>query len=589
MDFERAELHFRILQAQHNAGELDEEGFRVEVAKLLFQDERGVFWMIDADRGVWFCNRGEGWAPCDPRSEPPLPPDAGQPPKRGPGRLLALGLTLLALLAVAGFLVLWQGDLDFSWNPFRPTPAADTQVTVSIASPANGARVALGQEIAIESTIDAVPNLQAVHRVELQVNGLRMDVRSVESKVRAEDTSFPLAQSWRPESVGEYQVQVIALSSENRPLSAAAITLRVEKASDETHPEPACVPDATFVADVTIPPGTAFPPGARMEKVWQVQNSGSCAWGVGYKLVQLEETGLIAPDTVPVPPTAAGETVDLAVTLWAPPEAGTYAQVWQMRSPEGGLFGPTLPLTIEVEALAQEDLPPDAPSDLSATIYKVDTGAAVPGSRPHPPSVHLTWTDQSDNEDAFRIYRADREASIGLAPADAEVFVDEEVACGNIYFYSVVAINAAGTSAESVSAEVTLPPCSPADSPPALGLTIIPTQVRASETFTVLFEASDDLGLDLVVVWGVETEDLALDSGRVFTCTEVPCAGTWPLTWTQPTSIPLTVIAVALDSSGQKSEPAWLTVTILPPELVTPHLAITEEVLASDTLPLDNE
>jgi hypothetical protein len=589
MDFERAESRYQVLQAKRNAGELDEETFRVEVAKLLLQDERGTFWMLDADQGAWFCNRGEGWEPGDPRSEP-LPPHAlGRMQKRRVGRLLALGLTLLALLAIAGSLVLWQSGLDVSWNPFRPTPAAHTQVMVSIASPADGAQVALGQEIAIESTIDGMPDLQAVDRVVLQVNGQRLDVQSVQSQGRPEDVSFPLSQPWRPESVGEYQVEVTALSGEDEPLGTAAIVLQVTEVSDETHPEPACIPDATFVGDVTIPPGTAFPPGVRMDKVWQVRNSGSCAWGVGYELVQLAGAGLIAPDSVPVPPTAAGEAVDLAVTLWAPAEAGVYAHVWQLRSPEGGHFGPTLPLTIEIETLAQEDLPPDAPGDLTATVSDDGAGGVASAGHPHPPTVQLTWSDQSDNEDAFRVYRADQEASIGLAPADAELYVDEEVACGNTYLYSVVAFNAAGISAESISAEVTLPPCAPTDATPSLGLTMVPTQVRASQTFTLLFRASDDLGLDLVVVWGLETGNLALDSGRVFTCTEALCAGTWPLTWTQPTSVPLSVVAVALDSSGQKSEPALLTVTILPPELVTPSLSITEQVRASDTVPLDSE
>jgi hypothetical protein len=576
MDFEQAESRFRVLQAQHNAGELDEEDFRVKVAELLLQDEGGVFWMLDADQGTWFCNRGQGWEAGDPRREALLVPPPAGVQKRRLGRWLGLGVTLLALLAIAGVLVLWQGELDVPWNPLRPTPVPDSQITVSIASPADGAQVALGQEIAIESTIDGVPNLQAVGRVVLQVNGQQVDVQPVQPQIRPQDISFPLSQPWRPKSAGEYQLEVMAVSSEGEPLGTATIILHVEDVSDEVQPEQSCIPDATFVTDVTIPPGTVFPPGVRMDKVWQVRNSGSCAWGVGYELVQLEGAGLITPDTVPVPRTAAGESVDLAVTLWAPVEAGVYTHTWQLRSPEGGLFGPTLPLTIQVETLAEEDLPPNPPSDLTAAISDDGTGTTVPSTRPRPLTVRLTWSDESDNENAFRIYRADQEASIGLAPSDAELFVDEEVACGNTYRYSVAAINAAGTSAESSPAEVTLPPCAPADAPPSLGLTMVPTQVRASETFTLLFQASDDLGLDLVVVWGVETEDQALDSGRVFTCTDALCAGTWPLTWTQPTSSPLTVVAVALDSSGQESEPVWLTVTILPPELITPHLSITE-------------
>ncbi|MFC2037679.1 NBR1-Ig-like domain-containing protein [Chloroflexota bacterium] len=255
------------------------------------------------------------------------------------------------------------------------------------------------------------------------------------------------------------------------------------------------MPDATFDADVTIPPDAVFPPGVRMDKVWQVRNSGSCAWGVGYELVQTAGQDLSAPAAVPVPNTAAGDMADLAITLWAPLGSGTYTSVWQLRSPDGDLFGPALPLTISVEALAQESAPPAAPTDLQATV--VEDGSLV----------RLTWSDRSDNEDAFRIYRSDVEASIALAPANAEQFVDKGVVCGNTYRYLIMAFNAAGSSAISATAEAALPPCAPANVPPTLTLTVVPTQVQASETFTIVFQADDDLGLDLVVVWG---EDLYL-------------------------------------------------------------------------------
>jgi hypothetical protein len=282
----------------------------------------------------------------------------------------------------------------------------------------------------------------------------------------------------------------------------------------------------------------------------------------------LGEGSWIAPDAVAVPPTAAGDTVDLAVTLWAPSEAGVYTSTWQLNSPEGEPFGPALLLSISVQALAPEDLPPSAPRDLVAIVGQ-EAG--------RPATVGLTWSDQSGNEDAFRVYRADLEGSIGLVPANTERFVDEEVTCGNTYQYWVAALNAAGTSGNSNTASVSLPPCAPANAPPALNLTVVPTQVRATRPFTLAFNARDDLGLDLVVVWGVETEDAALDEGRVFTCTTAMCGGTWPLTWEEETTTTLRLVAVALDSSGQRSEPSWLTITVLPPQVITTESLITEE------------
>jgi hypothetical protein len=91
---------------------------------------------------------------------------------------------------------------------------------------------------------------------------------------------------------------------------------------------------------------------------------------------------------------------------------------------------------------------------------------------------------------------------------------------------------------------------------------VVPTQVLPSEIISITFEASDDLGVALVIVWGEETGEPVLDTGRVFTCTTVVCTATWPITWTQDLSVTLDLVAVARDSSDQESEPARATVHI---------------------------
>jgi hypothetical protein len=557
MDFAQAERRFHELQRKHGHGDLDETAFRVEVAKLLLRDEQGTFWMLDADSGTWFCNRGEGWAPGDLHTDQPPPMPSLPPSPAGRKRwirALALGAALIVLLAAAGALSLQQGWIG-DGNRAQPVPIpTSTDVLIGIASPADGSQVALGQVIAVESTIDASPDLEAVARVELLVDGETVDTQLVQPKIEAGQTSLPLSQPWRPDAVGEKQIVVTAFSEAGTILGSAAITLLVAETAEEALPEPACVPSAAFVGDVTIPPGTAFPPGVRMDKVWQVRNSGTCAWGVGYDMALLTGDALGAPESVPIPPTSAGESADLAVTFWAPDEVGTYANVWQLRSPDGQSFGPTLPLTIHVEVLAEQNLPPVAPTSLQAMALQ-ESGA-----------IQLTWQDRSDNEDAFRIYREDVEASIGLVPANNELFVDPDVTCGHTYRYAVVAFNAAGTSPISDTAEVTLPPCAITDDPPALSLTVVPTQVLPSEIITITFEASDDLGVALVIVWGEETGELVLDTGRVFTCTTIVCTSTWPITWTQEISVTLDLVAVARDSSDQESDLARATVQVLTPE-----------------------
>ena len=553
MDFDQAEHHFRKLQTRRDRGDLDPNDFRVEVAKLMFRDEQGIFWMLDAETGAWFCNRGESWQPGDPRAvqaaTPAYPAVAGRPR----WRRIAVSIAVLALLMLVGAVLLLQWPFPFA-NPFQPTPTPSRQVDIAIASPADGSQVALGQEVAIESTLQSASGLQAADHAELQIDGHTVDTRAVRSRIQPGQTSLPLSQSWRPDTIGEYQVTVLVLPAEGAPLGQAAITLYVEETPDETLPEPACTPDATFVDNVTIPPGTAFRPAARMEKVWQVLNNGTCAWGVGYELVRTEGEELGAPDRVPVPPTAAGDPADLSVTFQAPSAAGTYSSTWQLSSPNGTTFGPALVLSIQVETQAEESRPPSAPTSLEATV--TENGQAI----------RLSWQDQSDNEDAFRVYREDLEASIGLAPADAQFFIDNAVSCGSTYRYSIVAFNAAGASPVSETAEVSMAPCTPADAPPTLVLTVVPTQAVTSETINLVFQATDDLGVAEVTIWGEGTGIEELDAGRSLACTGQVCSGSWPISQTVQTTTTLTIMALARDSSAQQSELSQVQVVILPRE-----------------------
>ncbi len=552
MDFDRAERHFQELQKQRNSGALDEAAFRVEVAKLLLRDRRGVFWMLDADSGTWFCNRGEGWTPGDPHAEPcpeAIPPGGR---RQRAAWLVVMGVALLAVLGIVGT-ALWQKGKPSPKSPL-PTLAAGTGIRVTIASPANGSQVAPGQAVVIESTVEGVPDLQAVARVECTVNGEVVAAQPVQAQVQPGQVSLPLSLPWRPTRVGHYRVAVTALSDEDTLLGTAAITLTVVEAPAEVRPGLACIPNADFVADVTIAPGTVFPPGARMDKVWQVHNSGTCAWGVGYELSRVDGDPLGAPEAVPVPFTAAGERTDLAITFWAPDTPGTYANTWQLQAPDGQFFGPRLSLMIEVEVQATESLPPAAPGNLQARL--VENGQAV----------LLTWEDRSDNEDAFRIYRADVEAGIGLAPANAEQFMDLRVMCGHTYRYTVIAFNANGPSPGSEVAQITLPACAPADASPTLILTVTPTQVVAGEAFTITFQAGDDLGVFQVIVWGEETGEPALDMGQIFPCTGLLCTGAWPITHTADLSATLAIFAIARDSSGQESELARATAVVRPPD-----------------------
>ncbi len=109
----------------------------------------------------------------------------------------------------------------------------------------------------------------------------------------------------------------------------------------------ACTDGAAFVVDVTVPNNTVIAPGAPFQKVWRVQNVGSCPWSDRYQLVFASGTQLSAIDAQPLTTVAPGNTLDIAVDMVAPAEPGIYQAVWQIVDPNGQPFGPGLTVIIQ--------------------------------------------------------------------------------------------------------------------------------------------------------------------------------------------------------------------------------------------------
>ena len=107
-------------------------------------------------------------------------------------------------------------------------------------------------------------------------------------------------------------------------------------------PTPTDVPcnKADFITDVTIPDDTEIAPGATFDKIWRLKNVGSCEWTTGYDLVYDHGDRMNAPDDIDFTGSVQpGQTVDLAVSLTAPTEGGTYRADFKLRSSDGIVFG----------------------------------------------------------------------------------------------------------------------------------------------------------------------------------------------------------------------------------------------------------
>jgi hypothetical protein len=110
--------------------------------------------------------------------------------------------------------------------------------------------------------------------------------------------------------------------------------------SPSTTPTPSCTNRARFIRDVSIPDNTNIPAGNTFEKIWRLQNSGTCTWTSDYDLVFQSGNIMSGPPSSPLPSNVApGSEVDVRVSLTAPSSDGTHRGNWMLRSGGGVLFG----------------------------------------------------------------------------------------------------------------------------------------------------------------------------------------------------------------------------------------------------------
>mgnify|MGYP002344858286 FL=1 len=103
-----------------------------------------------------------------------------------------------------------------------------------------------------------------------------------------------------------------------------------------------------YVSDVTVPDNTAVTPGQTFTKTWRVQNSGSCAWAVGYKLSLVGGDALGGQTVTLTTSVAAGSSYDISVPMTAPSKAGKLTGSWRMSDAAGVYFGDTLTVVVVV-------------------------------------------------------------------------------------------------------------------------------------------------------------------------------------------------------------------------------------------------
>lgn len=102
--------------------------------------------------------------------------------------------------------------------------------------------------------------------------------------------------------------------------------------------------DSQFISE-TIPDKTVMKTGEKFEKVWQMMNTGACAWNEGYIFAFIPNdstAGFSGYDIVYKSGDAATEpkhSQSFILKLTAPTTAGDYKGYWKMKDKAGNFFG----------------------------------------------------------------------------------------------------------------------------------------------------------------------------------------------------------------------------------------------------------
>lgn len=95
----------------------------------------------------------------------------------------------------------------------------------------------------------------------------------------------------------------------------------------------------TYITDVTIPDYTEVDRSVTMDKRWEVENSGTCAWDERYQIRLIAGSDYGAGQVQSLPPARSGTHTVIRLMFTSPGEPGTYKSAWQAYDPDGNPFG----------------------------------------------------------------------------------------------------------------------------------------------------------------------------------------------------------------------------------------------------------
>lgn len=123
------------------------------------------------------------------------------------------------------------------------------------------------------------------------------------------------------------------------PLRATPTVMATPTETIQPTAEAACENNLAYLDDITIPDDTVVAPGQEIEKVWLVENNGTCNWEIDYTIRNVDGLAMGSSTILALRPTVSGKQVEISITFFAPTDAGRAFSQWQAFDPEGNPFG----------------------------------------------------------------------------------------------------------------------------------------------------------------------------------------------------------------------------------------------------------
>jgi hypothetical protein len=161
----------------------------------------------------------------------------------------------------------------------------------------------------------------------------------------------PTASPFIPPSIDTRLPSAVPLSYTPPPQpTTIGATIPPANPSAVANIETPCTNSLRFIEDINFPDGTVVRSGEKIEKLWKVENNGTCSWDSRYRMRLVEGDQLGAPAEYALFPARPGTQTELRVIFIAPRESRYYRSTWQAYGPDGLPFGDPFYIDIFVQS-----------------------------------------------------------------------------------------------------------------------------------------------------------------------------------------------------------------------------------------------